>query len=95
MKSFCEKFGVELICRAHQVVEDGYEFFAGQRLITLFSAPNYGGEFVNCAAMMVVDKDLVCSVQVLRPSNTVVAGSRTGKRFLLRAKFCVNMLIFV
>ena len=33
-----------------QVVEDGYEFFASRALVTLFSAPNYCGEFDNSAA---------------------------------------------
>ena len=32
---------MDLICRAHQVVEDGYEFFSKRQLVTLFSAPNY------------------------------------------------------
>ena len=30
-----------------KVVEDGYEFFAKRQLVTLFSAPNYCGEFDN------------------------------------------------
>ena len=30
-----------------QVVEDGYEFFARRQLVTIFSAPNYCGEFDN------------------------------------------------
>ena len=49
---------------AHQVVEDGYEFFAKRQLVTLFSAPNYCGEFDNAGAMMSVDETLMCSFQV-------------------------------
>ena len=30
----------DLICRAHMVVEDGYEFFNDKVLVTVFSAPN-------------------------------------------------------
>ena len=49
-----------------QVVEDGYEFFAGRELVTLFSAPNYCGEFDNAGAIMSVDESLVCSFKVRR-----------------------------
>lgn len=56
---------LDLICRAHQVVEDGYEFFAKRQLVTIFSAPNYCGEFDNAGAMMSVDEALMCSFQVL------------------------------
>lgn len=47
-----------------QVVEDGYEFFAKRQLVTLFSAPNYCGEFDNAGGMMTVDASLMCSFQV-------------------------------
>lgn len=47
MGKFLQKHDFDLICRAHQVVEDGYEFFAKRQLVTLFSAPNYCGEFDN------------------------------------------------
>ena len=46
------------------MVEDGYEFFAKRHLVTLFSAPNYCGEFDNAGAMMSVDETLLCSFQV-------------------------------
>ena len=45
-------------------MEDGYEFFADRGLVTVFSAPNYCGEFDNCGAMMSVDENLMCSFQV-------------------------------
>ncbi|KAJ6408983.1 hypothetical protein OIU84_008641 [Salix udensis] len=38
---FLMKNDMDLVCRAHQVVEDGYEFFAERQLVTIFSAPNY------------------------------------------------------
>ena len=58
---------MDLICRAHQVVEEGYEFFAGRSLVTVFSAPNYCGEFDNSGAMMKIDENLICSFQILKP----------------------------
>ena len=45
-------------------MEDGYEFFAKRQLVTLFSAPNYCGEFDNAGGMMSVDETLMCSFQV-------------------------------
>ena len=52
-----------------KVVEDGYEFFAKRQLVTLFSAPNYCGEFDNAGGMMSVDETLMCSFQVTRNST--------------------------
>ena len=75
---FLKKNDVDLICRAHQVVEDGYEFFAKRQVVTLFSAPNYCGEFDNSGAMMTVDETLMCSFQILKPSDK--ANESKGKR---------------
>jgi len=66
---FLNKHDLDLICRAHQVVEDGYEFFARRQLVTLFSAPNYCGEFDNAGSMMSVDETLMCSFQILKPAQ--------------------------
>jgi len=67
--NFLKRHDLDLICRAHQVVEDGYEFFAKRQLVTLFSAPNYCGEFDNAGAMMSVDETLMCSFQILKPAE--------------------------
>nr|CDS22966.1 protein phosphatase 1, catalytic subunit, beta isozyme [Echinococcus granulosus] len=53
---FLERFNLDLICRAHQVVEDGYEFYANRSLVTIFSAPNYCGEFDNAAAVFCLNR---------------------------------------
>jgi len=74
VQGFLRKHGLDLVCRAHQVVEDGYEFFARRSLVTLFSAPNYCGEFDNAGAIMTVDEAMCCAFQILRPLNRNGAG---------------------
>lgn len=66
---FLEEHDLNLICRAHQVVEDGYEFFAKRNLVTIFSAPNYCGDFDNAGAIMSVDETLMCSFDILKPAE--------------------------
>ncbi|RDX59034.1 hypothetical protein CR513_61919, partial [Mucuna pruriens] len=72
---FLDKNDLDLICRGHQVVEDGYEFFAKRRLVTIFSAPNYGGEFDNAGALLSVDDSLVCSFEILKPADRAPGSS--------------------
>ena len=71
IKKFLEQNNLGLICRAHQVVEDGYEFFGNRSLVTVFSAPDYCEEYNNCAAIMVVDSNLKCSFKVLKPLSEI------------------------
>lgn len=67
INSFLATHDMDLICRAHMVVEDGYEFYNDRTLVTVFSAPNYCGEFDNFAAVMSVSEDLLCSFELLKP----------------------------
>jgi hypothetical protein len=69
IQDFLGRHDLDLICRAHQVVEDGYKFQANRQLVTIFSAPNYCGEFDNAGAILVVKEDLVCSFKVMRPNS--------------------------
>jgi serine/threonine-protein phosphatase PP1 catalytic subunit len=72
LTKFLKAQELDLICRGHQVVEDGYEFFGNRRLVTVFSAPNYCDEFDNSAGMMIVKEGLVCSFKVLQPAEKKV-----------------------
>jgi len=69
LSKFLHKQNMDLICRAHQVVEEGYEFFGQRRLVTIFSAPNYCDEFNNAGAMMSVNDTLMCSFHILKPAE--------------------------
>ena len=75
VEEFNKKNGLDLICRAHQVVEEGFQFFAGMKLVTIFTAPNYMGEFDNNGGILEVGEDLLCKIHVLKPNI-----ERIGKR---------------
>ena len=60
LNKFMEYHDLDLICRAHQVVSNGYEFFNDRKLVTIFSAPNYCGQFDNDAAALHIDESLCC-----------------------------------
>ena len=69
VEEFCEKHEIDLVARGHLVVDDGYEFFANRRLITVFSAPNYCGIFENDGCLMKVGEDLTCGFMILKPQK--------------------------
>lgn len=70
LKKFLERNDLDLVCRAHQVVQNGFEFFPSpleRRLVTVFSATNYCNEFTNDGAMLCVDENMGCSILTLVP----------------------------
>ena len=67
--NFLTIHNLEVLVRAHQVVEKGYEFFNGRKCVTIFSAPNYCGEFDNAGAMLTINEDLVCGFKVFKPKK--------------------------
>lgn len=69
LQKFLKSQDLDMVCRGHQVVEDGYEFFGGRKLVTVFSAPNYCDEFDNSAGILIVNEDLTCSFKILEPAE--------------------------
>ncbi|WEW59657.1 serine/threonine protein phosphatase Pzh1 [Emydomyces testavorans] len=76
---FLQRHDFDLVCRAHMVVEDGYEFFNDRILVTVFSAPNYCGEFDNWGAIMSVSEELLCSFELLKPLDSSALKSHIKK----------------
>jgi serine/threonine-protein phosphatase PP1 catalytic subunit len=81
INDFLVRYDIDLICRAHMVVEDGYEFWNDRTLVTVFSAPNYcGGELVSCSQM----RPLLIShgrIRQLRRMHEVIMHQTVATRF--------------
>ncbi|KAI6231326.1 Serine/threonine-protein phosphatase [Aphelenchoides besseyi] len=63
----CKQLSIDMVIRAHQVVEYGYAFFAGRQLLTIFSASRYHDDLCNYAAVVQVDDRLEVSFMQLKP----------------------------
>ena len=69
LHTFLTNNNLQLLCRAHQLVSEGYKFCANNQMITVFSAPNYCGNCGNDGSVMKVSSDLVCSFIIIKPTN--------------------------
>lgn len=72
IKNFLQAHNFDVVVRSHNIQEDGYEFLAGRGLVSLFSVPNYKAHFDNAGAMMAVDKNLLITFEVLKPSEGTI-----------------------
>ena len=55
-KEFNERNGLDLICRSHQLVMEGYNWGHDKNVLTITSAPNYCYRCGNQAAIMEIDE---------------------------------------
>ena len=66
---------LQLIVRAHECVMDGFERFAGGRLITLFSATDYCGHHKNAGALLFIKRDLTVVPKLIYPVDRTSVGN--------------------
>ena len=77
---------LELICRAHQLVMEGYKWMFSETLVTVWSAPNYCYRCGNVAAILEVDENMQKNFKVFDPApqeNRGVAAKRQAPEYFL------------
>ncbi len=59
---------LSLICRAHQLQQNGYQWSHDNNVLTIFSAPNYCYRCGNLAAIMEIDENMKYELQTFDPA---------------------------
>ena len=69
-RQFNQLNNLELICRAHQLVNDGYKYhFHEKNVITVWSAPNYVYRCGNVASILSLDKELNRNIIIFKDTQ--------------------------
>jgi serine/threonine-protein phosphatase 4 catalytic subunit len=71
VKAFNEQNSVRLICRAHQLMMEGYGLLFDEQLVTVWSAPNYCYRSGNVASILEFDEHMGKSFKIFEatPAN--------------------------
>jgi hypothetical protein len=80
VKAFCATAGLKLVIRAHECVQDGYQYFASCHLITVFSATNYCARHGNDGAFLEIalDRGQVCAAPIVHVCVSAVCDFLPG-----------------
>ncbi|KAL0719125.1 hypothetical protein Bca4012_068449 [Brassica carinata] len=77
---------LELVCRAHQLVQEGLKYmFQDKGLVTVWSAPNYCYRCGNVASILSFDENMERDVKYFNETeeNNQMRGPRTGVPYFL------------
>ena len=76
---------LSLICRAHQLVHEGYKYMFDEKLVTVWSAPNYCYRCGNIAAVLAFSDAKTSDAKLFRavPDTERVVPPRNATPYFL------------
>eukprot|EP00051_Salpingoeca_urceolata_P017950 m.249279 g.249279 ORF g.249279 m.249279 type:complete len:305 (-) comp19087_c4_seq1:31-945(-) len=84
-EEFCRYNSLNLICRSHQLVQEGLKYMFNDKLVTVWSAPNYCYRCGNVAAVLNIDSQLGREAKYFHavPDENRVSPPRTTTPYFL------------
>ena len=82
VEQFLAANDLKMICRAHQLVMEGYKWMFDQQLVTVWSAPNYCYRCGNVASIMHLDSSLTPSFTIFEAAQSQGDAGFPAKRII-------------
>ncbi|KAF6770979.1 hypothetical protein AHF37_10772 [Paragonimus kellicotti] len=89
---FCNQFGIYHIVRSNEMIPSGYQFFSGSnKLVTIFSAPDYLGIYRNLGAVMQLNRterseSVGCQIKQLKPTVSIRGKIPSGATLVIEGR---------
>jgi diadenosine tetraphosphatase ApaH/serine/threonine PP2A family protein phosphatase len=77
--------GLELVCRSHQLVQEGFKYMFDEALVTVWSAPNYCYRCGNLASILAIDPDMNREFKIFKevPESSRLAHAQPVPQYFL------------
>jgi len=92
LTKFLTENNLKFIIRSHENVIDGFEKFANDKIVTIFSNMNYMGKNLNAAGVIIIKKNSDLVPKVVYPPQNLINSTRWIGRTAVEELYLANAL---